>query len=451
MTRRFIWLGPLGTSSFVADATVNAGANMLIAALGMVSGVLAARLLGPRGRGELAAIQTWPCFVAGLAMLGMPEAIAYYSAREPSEAGSYLGSAVVVALISSAPFMAAGYALVPLMLHAQTPATVWAGRWYLLIVPLYALMGLPRHPLQGRRDFVPWNAMRIAPNVAWIGVLVLSWTCARAYPTFVAAGNLIALATLVFPFAALVACRMPGPFRPDLSKWPSLLAYGLPCMLTMVPQTLNARLDQMLMAALLAPHELGLYVVAVAWSGAIMPLLTALAAVTMPAVAGVGDEEQRIPRFATAVRATAALALLLAIALAAITPLSVAFLFGPGFKAAVPAALVLVPAAAVLGFNSVLQEGLRGLGRPYDVLEAELSGLGVTIVSLAVMLGPMGIMGAAISSLSGYSTVTAVLLLNARRHAGTTPKELLFLTSGELERAFATAIALAQKVVPSTE
>jgi O-antigen/teichoic acid export membrane protein len=106
--------------------------------------------------------------------------------------------------------------------------------------------------------------------------------------------------------------------------------------------------------------------------------------------------------------------------------------------------LVLVPAAGVLGLNLVLQEGLRGLGRPYAVLQAELAGLAVTAVALVALLYPMGILGAAIASLLGYSTVTVVLLLGARRYAGMSPGSLLFLTGSELQRAFAALTALAQ-------
>jgi O-antigen/teichoic acid export membrane protein len=77
-----------------------------------------------------------------------------------------------------------------------------------------------------------------------------------------------------------------------------------------------------------------------------------------------------------------------------------------------------MPAAGVLGLNLALQEGLRGMGRPYAVLRAELAGLAVTAFALIAMLRPMGIMGAAIASLLGYSTVSAVLLINVRRYSG---------------------------------
>jgi O-antigen/teichoic acid export membrane protein len=429
---RASWRTLHGASPFAANTAITAATNILLAGLGMVSGILAARLLGPQGRGELAAIQGWPSFVGGLAMLGMPEAIVYYTARDHPAAGRYLGSAILLALISSIPFMLAAYLAMPLLLHAQAPTIVWAGRWYLLLVPIYALVGMMLHPLRGRSDFVHWNVLRLGPNVLWIGVLVVAWAFSRETATFVAAGNLVALTLLIFPFGALVTRRVPGPFTPDLQKLPPMLHYGLPCMMTGAPQMLNLRLDQMLMAALLPPRALGLYVIAVAWSGAAAPLLTAVGAVTTPAVASAADHAQGASRMAAAARGTAVLALVLCLALVVLTPFAIVILFGEGFRASIPAALVLVPAAGVLGLNLVLQEGLRGIGCPYAALQGELVGLVATVVTLTVLLVPMGILGAAIASLLGYSTVTGVSLLNTRRYTGTPIRTLLIPRFGEI-------------------
>jgi O-antigen/teichoic acid export membrane protein len=408
-----------------ANIALTAATNLVLASFGIASGIVAARLLGPHGRGELAAIQTWPSFVATLAMLGMPEAVVYYSARSRDESGRYLGSAVAVALLSSLPFITAAYLLMPILLHAQAPTIISAGRWYLLLIPIYAFVGMLMHPLRGRGDFVPWNLMRLMPNVLWFGVLLLAWILARMTPTFVTAANLIVLSLLLPPFAAVLIRRVPGPFTPDKRKLSPMLHYGLPCMITGVPQLLNSRLDQMLMAALLPPRDLGLYVVAVAWSSAPAPLLNAVGAVTTPAVASAADHAQGARQMAAGARATAALALVLCLGLEFLTPLAIAILFGERFRTSVPAALVLVPATGVLGLNLVLQEGLRGLGRPYSALQAELAGLVVTAAALAALLRPMGIMGAAFASLLGYTTVTVVLLYNARRHAGTPMRALL--------------------------
>jgi len=442
MTSPSIWWKTRGARSLAANTAVTAATNISLAGLGVVSGVLAARLLGPHGRGQFAAIQTWPSFVATLAMLGMPEALVYFSARAPSEAGRYLGSAVVVGLVSSVPFVLVGYLLTPLMLHAQAPAIVRAGRWYLLLVLIFASAGLFPNPLRGRSDFASWNLMRMMPNTLLIVVLVVAWACSQAVPTFVAAGNLVALALLIFPFAAIVARRVPGPFTPDLNKLPSMIEYGLPCMLTGMPQMLNLRLDQMLMAALLSPRDLGLYVVAVAWSGAAAPLLSAVGAVMTPAVASATDAAHGARRLAAGARITTALAIVICLTLAAVTPIAIVLLFGERFRPSIPAALMLMPAAGVLGINLVLQEGLRGMGHPYAPLQAELAGLAVTAVALALMLRPMGIMGAAIASLLGYSTVNAVLVINARRYTGTSLRDLLLPRLGEFKLTLVRLAAL---------
>jgi O-antigen/teichoic acid export membrane protein len=423
--------------SFHADATLTAVTNLALAAMGFCTGIIAARMLGPHGRGELAAIQAWPLFIATLSVLGMSEAVVYYSARDEPAAGRYLGSAILVASMSSVPFSVVGYVLMPLMLHAQTSTIVLAGRWYLLIVPINALAGMPLHTLRGRSDFALWNLMRLMPNALWVGVLMLAWLVSRATPTFVAAANLVALALLIIPFNALVTRRVPGPFAPDPQKLPSMLSYGLPCVMTGVPQILNLRLDQMLMAALLPPRDLGLYAVAVAWSSVAAPLLNAVAAVTTPAVASAGDQAHGAWRMAAAARGTAALAFMLCLTVAVLTPFAILVLFGEHFRECIPAALVLVPGAGILGLNLVLQEGLRGMGRPYAALQAELAGLFVTGAALATMLQPMGIMGAAISSLLGYSTVTAMLLGYASHHARMPLNELLIPRLSEIRFIFA--------------
>jgi O-antigen/teichoic acid export membrane protein len=412
-------------SPLVFDTFLTATTNIVKAMLGMVSGVMVARMLGPHGRGQLAAIQTWPIFMALVSQLGVPEALVYYSAREPQIAGRYLGSAIMIALTSAAPFMLCGYLLMPFLLRAQTPAIVCAARWYLMIGVIFAVEGMMLQPLRGRGDFPTWNVMRLMPDVAWVGVIVLAWLYGRAAPTLLAAAILAAQALLSFPFGVLVRRRLPGSFLPDVRDVPRMLRYGLPCVATTLPQMLNLRLDQMLMVGLLQPREVGLYVVAVAWSGAVAPLLNALAAVITPAVAAAADEVQMTRRLAAGTRAASALALLACSTLILLTPMAVVVLFGEQFREAVPTALVLVPAAGVLGVNSVLEEGLRGMGRPSATLWAELAGSVITVAALAAMLRPMGILGAAMASLLGYSTVASVLLLSVWRYARTPPAALL--------------------------
>jgi O-antigen/teichoic acid export membrane protein len=303
------------------------------------------------------------------------------------------------------------------------------------------------HPVRGRSDFAPWNMMRLMPNTLWIGVLLLAWLVSRTTPTYIAAANLVALGSLIIPFGALVVRRVPGPFTPDREKLPEMLRYGLPCMVTSVPQMLNLRLDQLVMVAVIPPRDLGLYVVAVAWSSAVSPILNSVGAVAMPAVASSADHRFAAQRLCRAVRMATALAALMSLVVTAAAPVAIELFFGAAFRGSLSSALVLIPAAGVLGINYTLQEGIRGLGFPYEVLRAELIGLAMTGIGLAVMLPTFGILGAAIASLVGYSSVGASLAATACRRTGAGPTELLVPKLAEIRDAIAHVGALARSAL----
>ena len=400
---------PAAPRSFGAHVILTTGSNLLLALLGVLTGALAARLLGPDGRGQLAAIQMWPNFLAAIGGLGLPEALVYYSARSQTNSGRYLGSAVSLNLLVSLAFMALGYAGLPILLGAQAPAVVSVARWYLLLLPVQVLY-LPHHGLRGLSDFAAWNAMRFMASLGWLALLVFGALSGLNAPAFFALGYLAVLAVLAIPALVLIRRRIPPPYRPDPRQWGPMLRFGLPSVASGVPRILNLRLDQMLMAALLPVQTLGLYVVAVTWSNAVTPLPHALANVLFPQTASKGDPAARHQVFATAIRLAVLSAGSVALAVAVVTPWLLPLLFGGAFAAAIPAALVLVGAAAIAAVNLVLEEGLRGLGRPAVVLWAELGGLVVTAIALLVLLGPLGIMGAALASVLGYSAVLVTLV-----------------------------------------
>ena len=447
MNPRRFWRRAHSRSPFAANTAVTAATNLTLAVLGMMTGIVSARLLGPKGRGELAAIQNTPTFIGSLAMLGLPDALIYYTARDPGCAGRYLSTASLFALAASVPFMVGGYMAMPLFLHAQDVTVIETARWYLLIAPIYAMAGMLTHPLRGSGDFNAWNASRLMVPLLAVCVLAIAWSSEHATPRFVAFGYLLSCAIVFAPWFSLVRRRIPGPYKPDRQEiWP-MLRYGLPCAMTGVPQTLNLRLDQMLMAALLPPRDLGIYAVAVAWSQAPTPLLSALGLVTTPMVASAGATAAGSQRFAATLRTTVVLALVLGAVFTLCSPFAIALLFGSSFAAAIPASLVLVPAAAVFGVNFVLQEGLRGLGHPYAVLKAEVGGVAVTAATLAVALRPMGIMGAALASLFGYATVCGILFASTRRLTCLPLSELVCPTLCEMQSYLAQVGAMARDFV----
>jgi O-antigen/teichoic acid export membrane protein len=444
-----IWHRSHRVHAFGANAALTAITNVLLGMLGVCTGAMVARLLGPHRRGELAAIQTWPMLVGYLAMLGTDQAVVYYSARESGRAGAFVGCAVVISLAASVPFIIITYAAMPFLLSAQSVAVITAARWYLIIVPVVGLMSLALFALRGRSEFLHWNLLRVMPPLAWAAILVVAWWDRCRDPRWIAAAYLAALAILVVPISLVTRRRVNGSFVPERQHFGPLLRYGLTCFMGGFPLLLNLRLDQIVMAGLLSPSALGLYVVAVAWSGALNPLMNAVGAVLFPKVAAEGEHVDRLRSFARGSRLAALVALVTTPILFILTPWGMVTLFGKKFQTAIPAGLILVPAGAIAALNTVVEEGFRGFGKPVAILHAELAGVVTTVVCLYLLLRPMGIVGASIASMLGYSTVMAVLLVHAWWLTGESPISLLLPNSIEVQLGIKQLVVLARRMVPA--
>jgi len=429
-------------SSIATDVALTSSADIAIAGLGLVCGVFVARMLGPKGRGELAAIQTWPQVVATLSMLGVPEALTYYCAKQQQRAKNYLATAMALGTLGAGVGTVIAYCAMPWLLAAESGRIVSFARLYLILAFIYAVPAMLGPALRGIGKFEIWNLLRIGPLFGWLGVLLIAWMSGNKTPEFLAAMNLVALVVLFCPSIAIAYSRIPGHFKIGRSNSLDLLTYGLPCVMTGVPQMLNLRLDQMMMTVFVSPRQLGLYVVAVAWSGAVSPLVNGLSSVMLPAVASLNDREKAFQRLAMGVRIITILAVVACGLLLVITPVAIIALFGSRYRACIPAALILVPASGILAINLLLQEGVRGLGHPYTVLRAESYGLIMTVVLLLVLLRPLGMVGAAIASFIGYSTVTISLLASAKRITGVGIASMLIPRFDELKIIMLRGLAL---------
>ncbi len=420
--QRFHSLSPSGS-----NVAVSAGTNVFIAALGLLSGPIAARLLGPAGRGELAAIQNLFWLTAILAMMGLPEAAIYFTARHPEQSGKILSTGIVLALLTTPIFFLLMYPLVPLVLSAEPAFVTHAARFILLAIPLYAVISVATNSVRGTNKLIYWNLLRLLPGAGWLAFLAGAWIWRIHDPVRIAAGYVVVLACLMIPAVWIAGRLIPLSWRPSRILAKPMLSYGIPLAGAAIPQTLNLRLDQLLIGAFLPPAQLGLYVVAVAWSNAVLLTPNAIGNVLFPKIASSKESPaDRSRSFTQGVRLGILTSSLVAFVLLALTPYAIPLFFGRAFAAAVPVGFVLILAALVCGLNTIFEESLRGLGDTSGVFWGEAIGLAATAVSLALLLRPMGIMGAGIASVLGYAVTCAVLIYRVCGSTGCSLSRLLF-------------------------
>lgn len=396
-------------------------ANVVILLFGTGSGILAARLLGPTGRGQLAVITLWPMALTMLGALGMNQAITFFAAREAPRRNALLAALLSLATLQSLLLLLVGYLLLPRLLARYPPLILHLAQLFLLYIPLVFFSGYLLNLLQGGLRWGAFNFSRMFV-AAWYALLLAGlFILHRASLEAIIVGQLVGYAVALLLNAFLIRRSFRLSLAWDLTIFKPLLRYGAKTHLAALTAHLNLRLDQLVMSIWLPPESLGLYVVAVALASPLTLFPNAIGIVTLPAAAGESPPAARAV-IGQSLRVVAVLLTAAAAVLFLLVPHLLRLFFGSAFEPATAACRVLVVAMIPLGLAYVLYDSLRALNRPLAPAYAELAGNGVTIVLLSLLLPRYGFLGAAWASLGAYTTSFLFALWYIRSRAGLLPR-----------------------------
>ncbi len=374
------------------------------------SSALAARALGPVGRGELSAILALPMLLPCLAILGGGYSTTYFTARRPHAVGRYLGTAVVLGLGASIVVCILAWPIQEYVLRSFDVSVRRAGLLFLMFVPFNILFALPASSFQGLQLFAAFNALRIMPQVLYFVVLASAWWLGVGEAGWIARVYLTVCGLFAVPVAWLTyAVLLRRNVSVDMDTVRETASYGLYSMLSNLPTTANRNIDQLFIAAMLPAADLGWYAVSASWGSLLAPVMFAIGSNLFPRLAGASADDAR-SHFAVVLKWSLFLIAGATLSLLAATPIVIPLVFGEAFAPAVQPARVLVLAGAFLALNIVLEDGMRGLGRLKVLMVAQVSALAVTLIGLPLALRQSGIMGAAWLSLVSYATVTVILV-----------------------------------------
>ena len=380
-------------------------ATVVIMACNVVTGLIAARSLGPTGRGELTTITVWAVTLLYAGTLGLPEAVAYFAAAERKSRDLVWATGQAAALALGLVVTLIGWWLIPVILANHSVELVDSVRWYLVwfAIPCFGSLCACAW-LQGVGSLAAFNLSRASVHaVHAAGMIVLLLAGIESVRPF-AAVLLIGNAATWFIAAGFGPLKraLAAPPSPDLAK--RMLHYGARVQFGNWASAANVRLDQLLLSLFAPAASLGLYVVAVSYAGVLLMIPVSASMVMLPEV--VRQHQAGVAR-ACLERWCRGVLWATCVGGAVIAPLGVVAvpaLFGSAFQGAVPLAILLVPATVLLGMNQVLSTAFRGIGRPEIGSTSEVVGVAVTIAALAALLPRYGVYGAAIASFLAYGT-----------------------------------------------
>lgn len=395
-------------------------ANALILACGVVTSLLSARALGPAGRGDLLVVMLWPPVCAYLVSLGFAEAHRYWVAKDLLCVSTLFSNAMIFGLIVGFATLALAELIIPHLVGVRSAETMWLVRVYLVNIPAALIQLLMLGLLEGARRFGWSGASRLIFFVVQAGGYVLLWLAGEftlrnaAFTVIIAQFSAMSLSL----FAVLRKLK-PG-WQPSWSKGRAALDYGLRAYPGSLADFTTMRLDQLLLGGMASSAAIGLYFVAVRISEITTVLGTSVAEALMPEVAASKQSDRAELLLAKSFRLTLYTLLLVLVPFWFATPFILRYAYGAAFLAATETLRILLIAAVVLAASGVVVSGLNGFGHPGLSTIARISSAIVTVISLLILLPRMGIVGAALASLLGYSAtlIVALFWLLHRREMG---------------------------------
>jgi len=359
-------------------------ANGLILTSGALTGIIAARLLGPEGRGLLAAILFWPQLLAGVCFLSLNDAAAYEVSREPEREREITAAAIFLSLLLIPWCVGLGWVALPLLLGEAREQAWSLARWFLGLATPFQFVALAANARDlGAHRLKRYNAYRVAPGIVYLGGLTILAVAHQSYVPVVLATNL--LATVLVAVARLSTTRLAPRPTGALSAVRPLLVRGIAFHGLTLLLIASSQVDRLLAVAHFGDRLLGFYMVAFALAYASVGSVTStFSTVLFPRLAAAGKQSKRkgSEELASGIRATTFVlfptTLVVVLSAHAVVPL----LYGSAFAPAGTIAAYLTIALSLTGTREVLARSLRALGETRTATAGEflalagLAGLG---------------------------------------------------------------------------
>lgn len=436
-----------------AGASLNVVAQLVTIGAAGITSVAIARLLGPSGTGTLALAVTLITLATTLFSLGLRAGIIYRVSRGGWAPADATRSAQLAAML-----LGGAGALLGLGFYALTSDTLLAG-----VTPTMALVTFAALPFALAWLFLGVVALSLERYETYGAILVaqplaglaLSIGLAAAFGSLGAIVGLAASHVVGAAVAAILVRRhAPRPVHaPDgRGELRAAVTFGLKAWGSEVLQTLNYRLDLLVLNAFALRADVGVYSVALTITGFAWILPSALQTVLFPRTArldtaGEPAREGRSEVELAAARGTRHSVLLLAptaLVLALVLVLVVPLLYGPKFDRTVTLGLILIPGTLALGLARVLVAVTSGRGRPIYSLYGRLIDMPITAALYLLLIPAYGATGAAIGSTISYALTGAISLAFFRRVVHLPLRELFVPTREDL-REYRRALVVARR------
>ncbi len=400
-------------SDFVIKVAETFATRIALIGVGLITGILIARILGPEGRGLYAVAMTVSTTGIQFGNLGLHASNTYYVAKDrtllPSLVGNSILVSVVFGFISAAVWAA---------FHAW-PAIAPVHGFLLLLSLLWIPIGLAyllmQNILLGIQEVRAYNTIELVMQVISVIVLttVIVTNIVKVEIVFLV-GLLTVLLSTIWTFSRIKK-HLRVKLAISISLFQDNLKYGMKAYTAALLAFLVLRADLVMVKYMLGAEQAGYYSIAVALADTVYMLPVVVATILFPKLTSMNEKKQKWNFSKKAILSIGfILALLTGVTAAAAGPI-IRILFGQAYEPAVPALIWLMPGIFFIGIQSVAVQFLNSEGFPPLIIVAWSLAFLVNIISNLIAIPAYGIKGASIASSISYFLLFAGIIVIIKR------------------------------------
>jgi O-antigen/teichoic acid export membrane protein len=346
--------------------------------VGMITGVLSARLLGPTGRGELAVIIFLPVLLLPIVEIELPRSIAYTISKREEPLGELVATSFWLAIVLGAVQVIVLMTTLRFFLSADKLYLLGAARWFAAYLPAANIALFLTGTDLGKGAMGRFALFQTLPGGIYLVSVLFAWWMGAISPAGFAFGVLLGMA-ITAAVRVILDWRAIVYSRPRWSVGWNLLKRGMTFYVPAVAGFMLIRSDTFLLVRMTTAEAIGLYAVAQAIAtgqiGAVLPFVQ----VGFAAVAREMEHEKALQTLAHHFRLAQFAVAGIGLAAAALTPWAIPLLFGTKFSQAMTATYLLIVASIFWGLGQVLEQGLRAANHPRTGITSNLAGLAVLL------------------------------------------------------------------------
>lgn len=412
--------------------------NLLILLINFVTSILAARLLGADGRGQLALVLLYPQMIATMGFLGLDRGLAITGGQKRLSCPA--ASIVALTAVLTIPVMLISYFVITA--EVTDPSLEKLSLQYVFYVPALYVFMFSGALFNGLGMFFEYNISRLSFYGSYLLLILVFWVSDMpSLSGFVYASLLSVYVVMLVSIVFYMKSRSRGRIE-EQSLMPENLVKDIGVIFKkasffIVPGILlvaSTKLDQIIVSNYLELKYLGLFVVYMAYSQLLAPVSNAISVNVFHL--GIKNSMSNIGQLT---RLTVFIYMLGSILLALLAPFLIRLLYGATYLEHVGTARLLVFSAFLFLCSKIINEFMMGKSMVRQDVIASVIFMAALFSFAYVLIPVFSIFGVAIAMAAANTFRSLYLIMVFHRSSGIGVSELLFVKMSDFRWALLSA------------